>query len=187
MEEMPAWMECEDILSRVEAELMSEALELLRKEMDAGRIKVEGNVAASSELTAQAERDLFIMEKLLADEQNMRYRYENLVNAVEEGRETNPEIVSRTEEVKRFLLVVSQISITVKYAKVFSLWFPEAGKMMKGGSAKEILLETARQDSERPEAVSFILSNKEFRKSEVLDAREIEMLAEIYKRCTNGN
>ena len=50
----------------------------------------------------------------------------------------------------------------------------------------EILLETARNNQQRLEAISFILSSKEFRKSEALDAREIGILEEILKRCTDG-
>lgn len=182
MEESPAWMVCEDMISRIEAELMSEALELLRSEIDAGRIKVDGSMVTASELTGEAERDLFILDRLLEDEQNMRYRYENLVRAIEEGKETNPEIVGRAEEVKKFLLIVSQISITVKYAKVFSAWFNEAGSQMNVKDPVEILAMTARSNRERRDALEFVTTNRQFIKSEIMNVNEMEMLREAHKR-----
>lgn len=187
MEEDPAWMVCEDIVSRIAAELMSEALDLLHGEIEANRIKVDGNMVTASELTSEAERDIFILNKLIEDEQNMRSRYENLVKAVEEGSETNPEIVGRIEEVKKFLLVVSQISITVKYARIFTGWFDDAGKQMKINDPSEILYLTASQGEERKEALEFILSSKTFIKNEALNEKELGMVKSAYARLSSPN
>lgn len=185
MEEDPAWMVCEDIVSRIEAELMSEALDLLHGEIDAGRIKVDGNMVTASELTGEAERDLFILNKLLEDEQTMRSRYENLVKTVEEGSEVNPEIVGRIEEVKKFLLVVSQISMTMKYARVFKGWFEDAGKHMKVKDPSQIIYMTASQSEERKEALGFVLSNKTFIKNEALNQNELGIVKSAYARFSS--
>jgi hypothetical protein len=182
MEESPAWMVCEDLVSRIEAELMSEALDLLEDEIKAGRVKVEGNLVTSSELTSEAEKHLFILDRLLEDESNLRYRYENLVNAVEEGRESNPEVVARLEEVKKFLLVVSQISMTVKQAKVFAAWFTDAGSNMKIKDPSEILYLTSVGNQERKEALDFVLTSKAFIRSEALKDGEFETVRKAYER-----
>lgn len=182
MDETPAWMIAEDIMSGIQSELMQEALDLLRQEIDSGRIKVDGSFAASSELTGETERDLFLMDKLLADEANLRLRYENLVKAVEDGSEKNPEIVARLEEVKKFLLVVSQISMTVGYAKIFGAWISDAGSHMKESDPVAIICSTALPDPRRKEALEFILSNKAFLESAPLDHERMEILKSAYKR-----
>jgi hypothetical protein len=182
MEESPAWMVSEDLVSRISGELMSEALDLLEEEIKAGRVRVEGNLVTAAELTSEAEKHLFILDRLLGDEQNMRHRYENLVQAVEEGKESNPDVVARLEEVKKFLLVVSQISITVKYAKVFTGWFLDAGKNMRIADPSEIIYMTALGNPERKEALDFILTNKTFIKSEVLKDGELEIVKRAYTR-----
>jgi len=182
VEETPAWMLCEDLVSKINAELMSEALDLLEGEIKAGRVKVEGNLVTAAELTSEVEKHLFILDRLLEDEHNMKHRYENLVNAVEQGKEINPEVVARLEEVKKFLLVVSQISMTVKYAKVFAGWFNDAGSNMRVKDPSEIIYLTAATSPERKEALDFILTNKTFAKNEALGAAETEILRKAYQR-----
>lgn len=183
MDETPAWMACEDILSRIHAELMSEALELLHREIESGNIKVDGDLVTSGELTGETERELFILERLLGDEENMRLRYENMVRAVEEGKETNPEIVARMEAVKKFLLVVSQISMTVKYAKVFESWFNDAGSNMRATDPAEIIYLTAKDSDERKDALEFAITNKTFIKNEALKPEEFNIIKNAYQRC----
>ena len=105
---MPAWMIAEEILSKAERILMESALELLRSQIKSGTIKVDGTFVPSSEASGEAERDLFLMEKLIADEENLYHRYQNLVSSVESGKEQDMHIVERMEEIKKFLLSVSQ-------------------------------------------------------------------------------
>lgn len=179
-------MVCEDLLIRIEAELMSEALDLLHEEVKVGRVKVDGNLVTASEQTSQAENDLFILNKLIEDEGNLRLRYANLVKAVEEGQETNPDVVSRLEEVKRFLLTVSQISMTVAYAKVFSQWFNDAASQIRTQNPAEVLYNTAKVNSERREALEFVVNSKAFTKSEVLNERETGILKEACGMFVTG-
>lgn len=184
MADTPAWMVCEDIISRASAELMSEALALLRSEIKAGRIKVDGKMVTSSELTSEDERDIFVLEKLLDDEQNMRQRYENFANAVESGNETDPEVVGRLQEVKKFLLAVSQISMTVGHARTFSNWFNAAASLMKIKEPEEIIYLTAKGNAQRISALEFITSSKEFARSGVFSGTELAMLKRVNARCT---
>lgn len=177
---MPAWMIAEEILSKAERILMESALELLRSQIKSGTIKVDGNFAASSETNAEAERDLFIMEKLIADEENLYHRYQNLVSSVESGKEANTHIIERMEEIKKFLLSVSQISLTVANAKIFRNWFPDAGSKMSIKDPAEILNLTAAQKQERISALEFFVENKKFINSEIFMPEETEILKKAY-------
>ncbi len=179
--EKDAWLICEDILSRAGNELMAEALELFRAEAAAGRIKVNGDLVTSSELSRNEERDLFVIEKLLGDEQNLRLRYENLVRAVEEGRELRAEVVERTEEIKKFLLTISQLSLTVGYARIFSLWSVDAGRAIAHESPAALLAETSKDRKDRLEALAFATTSKAFLGSGALSTDELELLRNAYK------
>ena len=185
MDDTPAWMVAWDVISRTHAELMSEALESLRAEMDAGRIKAEGDLVTSSELTAKEERDLFLLERLLGDQENLRMRYENLVRSVESGDEANPEIVARLEDVKKFLLTVSQMSITVEHAKVFSSWLTDAGRDMRETDPARMICATAKEKPERIDALGFVLGSKAFMRSGALDEEELRIMREAYERCNS--
>lgn len=186
LDNMPAWMIAEDILSKSERVLMESALELLRRQIISGTIKVDGDIPISSETRAEAERDIFIMERLLLDEENLRLRYENFVNAVESGNEKDAHVVGRTEDIKKFLLAVSQISLTVRHAKVFKAWFADAGRMMSLNDPAEILSNTAKTRPERDDALGFIIGSRIFINSEIFMAGEPEILKRAYSILHNG-
>lgn len=186
LDNMPAWMVAEDIISKSERVLMESALELLRVQIKSGAIKLDGNIPVSSEVNAEAERDLFMMEKLLLDEENLRLRYENLVNAVEQGSEKDIHIVERIEEIKKFLLAVSQMSLTVGYAKVFRAWFADAGKMMSANDPAEILSNTAYGRHERIEALGFVVGSRSFMGSEAFMPGEADILRRAHSMLQKG-
>lgn len=184
---MPAWMIAEEILSKAERILMESALELLRSQIKSGTIKVDGTFVPSSEASGEAERDLFLMEKLIADEENLYHRYQNLVSSVESGKEQDMHIVERMEEIKKFLLSVSQISLTAKNAKVFREWFSDAGSKMSIKDPAEILDSTAMLRQERASALEFFVGNKKFINSEILMPEEIEILKKAYSLLGKEN
>lgn len=176
-------MVCEDIISRVKDELMYEAVEILHGEADSGRIKMDGNLVTSEEGTGEAERDIFILDKLLEDEPIIRSRYENFVKATEEG-EASPEVVARIEDVRKFLLAISEISLIVRYARIFSAWFADAGKQMKVSDPSDIFYMTSLHNKERMEALDFVLTSKKFLKSGELKEGELKILKGAYSRLT---
>lgn len=184
---MPAWMIAEEILSKAERILMESALELLRSQIKSGTIKVDGTFAPSSEAGGEAERDLFLMEKLIADKENLYHRYQNLVSSVESGKERDMHIVERMEEIKKFLLSVSQISLTAKNAKVFREWFSDAGSKMSIKDPAEILNSTAMLRQERISALEFFVGNRKFINSEILMPEETEILKKAYSLLEKGN
>ena len=171
MEESPAWMVCEDLISRIKGELMHEAVELLHKEIGAGRIKVDGGLVTALEGTSEAEQDSFILGKLVAEEPMLMERYANYLSAV--GENSEPELVARIEELKKFLLAVSHISILVRHANSFSAWFEDAGKQVKISDPSEIFHLTAIGSKERKEALEYVANSKSFSKMTAFSEKDL--------------
>ena len=173
MEESPAWMVCEDLISRIKGELMHEAVELLHKEIDSGRIKVDGGLVTAAEGTSEAEQDSFILGKLVAEEPMLKERYANYLSAV--GENSEPELVARIEELKKFLLAVSQISLLVRYANTFSAWFEGAGRQVKINDPSEIFHVTAISE-ERKEALNYVANSKSFSKKTAFSEKDLKIV-----------
>jgi hypothetical protein len=159
MDDIPAWLLCQDICARAQEELTSQAIETLDREIEAKRLKIDGHLVTADEGTNEIEKKLFVIGKIVDGEQEIYNNYMGMISKLENSEnELTGKLVERIEELKRFLLAVSTISILMRYSKLFRNWFEDIGHHFKENSAENILFKT--MNPSRLEALEFITKNK---------------------------
>ncbi len=182
-QDMPPWMMCQEILVKAKNELILEAMDALHREADAKRIDVKGYTIKIEGKNSEVDRDMFIINNLLAQEEAIRSRYAESIDRAEKGNETDPAVIERVNELKKFLLSLTEIHLTMKYAKVFDSWVLDIGNSARLDDAAGILSETAKKSAERIDALDFIISDRAFIKNEGLSAEEMEIVKQAFSMC----
>lgn len=175
---VPAWLACEDILTRTKDELVLEAIDILRSEMKAGRIDIKGYVAALPEKGQELEQDLFIVNNLIARAPEIREQYKSYLKSEADGKITDPETIARGEGLRRFLMSVDAIDLLMKFSRAFGMWADDVGIYSTLKDPVDIMVKTANMDDDRIEALEFTLASKTFEKNEALSNEERQVLEE---------
>ena len=183
---MPAWMLCQEILIKAKNELILEAIDALHRETDAKRIDVKGYTLKIEGKNSDVDRDMFIINNLLAQEEDIRGRYAESIARAENGHEKNPAIIERISELKKFLLSLTEIHMTMKYAKVLDRWVPDIGSAAMLDDPAKILSETAKKNTERIDVLEFVINDRAFMKNEGLSNEEMELVRQAFSMCRIG-
>ena len=181
--DMPPWMLCQEILVKAKNELILEAIDALHREADAKRIDMKGSMARIEGRNSDIDRDMFVINNLLAQEEDIRGRYIESIKRVDEGRENDPGVIERTNELKKFLLSLTEIHMTMKCAKTFDQLVHDVGGAAGLGDPARILAETAKKNAERVDALEFVLGDKAFSRNEGLSKDEMDIIARAFFMC----
>lgn len=171
--EVPAWMLCDDMITRIKDELVLEAVDLLHAEIKAGHIDVNGYTAALPDRPAELQRDMYLIGNLVEREHEIMQQY---APYTKETTETDPKKLSRIEELGKFVLAVQAISMLMRLTAVAERWASDTGKYSALSDPAQILAKTAMMAEERKELMEFVLSSKKFMKSEALSDGEMKTL-----------
>ncbi len=182
-EEMAPWMHCQEILVKAKNELILEAIDALHREADAKRIEIQGSTMKIEGKNNDIDRDMFVINNLLAQEEEIRRRYNEPISRVEHGLEKDPVVVERTNELGKFLLSLTEIHMTMKYARVFDQWVLDIGNTSKLDDPAGIIAETAKRNVERIDALDFIIGDRSFMKNEGLSESEFEVVKRAFFMC----
>ncbi len=185
-QDMPSWMLCQEILVKAKNELILEAIDALHRETEAKRIDIKGSTVKIEGKNSEIDRDMFIINNLLAQEDDMRIRYAESIKSVEEGHEKNPAIVERINELKKFFLSVTEIHMAMKYARIFDQWVLDVGSAADLDDPARILAETAKKNADRIDALEFVLEDKAFIKNEGLSKEEFKITEDAFFLCKSG-
>lgn len=169
----PAWMLCDDMITRMKDELVLEAIDLLHEEIKAGRIDVKGYTAVLPDRPAELQRDMYLIGNLVEREHEILQQYAPYAGNM---AETDPKKLGRIEELGKFVLAVKAISMLMRLSAVAERWALDTGRYSALDDSAEILAKTAMMADERRELVEFVLSSRRFMKSEALTGSEIEKL-----------
>ncbi len=186
-EGVPAWLICEDILTRTKDELILEAIDILKKEMKEGRVDIKGYVAALPEKGQELEQDLFIVKNLVSRAPEIREQYKDYMKREQAGEITDPETVSRAEGLKRFLMSVDAIDLLMRYSTVFGMWADDVGVYSSLNDPVDIMVKTANMDEERVDALNFTLSSKTFEKNDAISNEERQLFEETSHNAHAGH
>jgi hypothetical protein len=170
--EMPAWLLCEDILTKIKDELILEAIDILHEEINQRRINIEGYVPILPEKTEEVERDLFLLNNLLSRREEIKEQYRRYS---QERQKKDPEQVMRMEALNKFLMSIDAITFLMDTSHVFEMWADETGKYSRIRDPSE-LLSTSASNEERIAALRFILSSSKFTENEPLGDEEFAIL-----------
>ncbi len=185
-EDMPPWMLCQEILVKSKNELVLEAIDALHREADAKRIDITGSTIKIEGKDNDIDRDIFVINNLLAQENEIRERYGKYIDRADRGEEKDPAVIERVIELRKFLLSLTEIHLSMKYAKVFDRWVLDVGSAASLEDPKKIIAETAKADAERIDALEFVIEDRKFMKNEGLSNEEMEILRQAFFICKNA-
>ena len=171
--DIPAWMVCEEALTRLKDELVLEAIDILHQEVKAGRIDINGYVSLLPDKPDEIQRDMYIINNLRMKEHEIMEQYGHYMQQTDEK---NPHTLSRIESLRKFLLSVRAISTLMHFSEIVGAWADDTGRYPKESEISVILEKTARSSADRLEVLDFVLSSTKFIKNQTLDGRELGAL-----------
>ncbi len=171
--DMPAWMACEDALTRLKDELVLEAIDILHQEVAAGRIDINGYVSLLPDKPDEIQRDMYIINNLRMSEQEIMDQYGHYMHETEE-KDTYK--LRRMEDLRKFLLSVRAISTLMHLSEIAGAWAEDTGRYPRETELSTIFEKTARASADRIEVLDFVLSSAKFMKSQALDSKELSAL-----------
>ncbi len=173
--EVPAWMLCEDIITRIKDELVLEAIDIVHENMDAGRMDISGYVPLLPDKPNEMQRDMFIINNLIEKENEIADKYRPYI---EEKNVSDPAKLKRIEELRKFMLSLSAISMLMRFSKVAESWSNDIGMHSAVNDMKSIIVKTLAAADERMEILGYVLSSSRFARSEALKKNELAILKE---------
>jgi hypothetical protein len=171
--DVPAWMVCEDIITRLKDELVLEAIDILHEEMKQGRVDINGYVSLLPDKSDEIQRDMYIINNLRMREHEILEQYRPYLDG---SSENDPDRLKRAEDLKKFVLSVGAISTLMRFSEIAGLWADDTGKYSEIRDQRQIMIKTLGMAHERLEVLEFVLSSSKFMKSETLSPEEMEML-----------
>ena len=165
-EETPAWMQCEDMLSRIRSELIMQAMDMLQLAIDSKAIDVGGSLINLPDRPSEIDMKMFIIGKLLEEKERIMEMYSG----------KPPEDVATKERLDKFLLAVGQISMLMDYANAVEAMVGEIPEMAGESDPYELLRMLLGSDARRIEALRYAESSQRLLKEETITIRERELL-----------
>ena len=181
----PAWMLCEDMITRLKDELILEAVDILHGEMKAKRIDISGYVSLLPDKPSELQRDMYIIGNLVQREGEIVEQYRPFLDDM--GAQADPQKVARAEELRKFMLSVQAISELMRLSEIAEKWAEDTGRYSKLEDVEGVMMSTVGTDVDRIEVLNFALSSRRFLKSEALTEREIDILRRTRSAMESGN
>ena len=182
-EPTPAWMICDDILTRIKDELILEAIDILHEEINSKRIVIEGYSPVVLERSEEMQRDVYLINNLMERAAEISMNYSKYFNDAAMAESADP---VRIEELKRFLMSVSGIRFLMDMAKVFESWSADTGKYYSEKDPASIIDKTMGRGTEREKALEYVLKSKKIMENEAITSEEISMLRKAYSMNNGG-
>ncbi|MGI0133842.1 MAG: hypothetical protein ACREBW_02645 [Candidatus Micrarchaeaceae archaeon] len=185
-DDTPAWLLCEDILNKAKVELITEAMDTLNKEVKEGNIAIHGNIIEVHDKPSDTERDMFVINRMLEDSDNIRASFTKFIQEKEADQKSlTPDTVERIEKLRKFLLSLDKIQLLMGYSSEFDHWIEDVAMQVAIKDPSSIISKTMGGSELRKEILSFILASKTFEKEEVFHKTEREILEKGLNNETN--
>ncbi|MDE1823400.1 MAG: hypothetical protein KGH50_03680 [Candidatus Micrarchaeota archaeon] len=170
-DDTPAWMLCEDMLTKAKDELILEAIDILHEQINEKRIDIQGYVPVLMDKSEELQKDMFIINNMLANKEQIKSQYASYL-----GKDTkDPSELSRIEELKKLVMAMDAIDFLMAMSHVFESWAEETGNYPAVKDPLQ-LLKKGMTNEQRIEALKYILSSKKFRENEALTESEMTLL-----------
>ncbi|MDE1855149.1 MAG: hypothetical protein KGH57_02405 [Candidatus Micrarchaeota archaeon] len=153
----PAWMVCDAIISKMRDELLSQAVSVMRDQLDRKRISLEGQLPAMSEEGGEKEKDAFLLSQIVKEHENIERRFSEYIDQAHVGKDS----LQRIDELQKFLLELRQIVMLNDYSKACESWMADAEKELKEEAPDVLLAKTIKKDTRlRGEILKHVLKDK---------------------------
>ncbi|HUY70531.1 MAG TPA: hypothetical protein VMV00_03110 [Candidatus Baltobacteraceae bacterium] len=178
-DDTPAWMTCVDILNKAKVELITEAMDTLNNEISEKRIEVNGSLITLPERPNDADRDMFIITRMLEEAPQIKERYGSFIQTNLESKDAN--VVMQVERGKKFLMALEQIELLINYSTYIDEWMQDASVLANIKDPSEIMARTIAHQKAREEILVFMLESKTFVKEEIFTDEERRILSKALK------
>jgi hypothetical protein len=172
--DVPAWLLCEDILSKLKTELITEAMDTLQEAIDSKAIEISGSLVSLPDKPSDTEMNMFIINRLMEQRESIIDMYKDQLQNVDAQKD--PKKVEQLERLRKFLMAVDQIFNLITYSRLFDPWMNDAGMQAAVKEPSEVLKNTMKGSEERTEVLNYILKSKKIEKEEVLTKKERKII-----------
>ena len=171
---IPAWLVCEDMLTKLKTELITQAMETLQEAIDSKAIEINGSLVTLPDRPSDTDMSLFIINKMIEQKGEIYEEYKGFL-ASNKGS-TDPKIIQQKERLERFLLSVERISTLMGYSRVFDSWLEDVGMQATLTDPSEVIKATLHNNEQRSSVLKYVLSNKRIKGEKILSENEREIL-----------
>ena len=172
--DVPAWMTCEDMLNRAKNEFVTEAMEELNKMTQEKAIEINGSLVTLPDRPNDAERDMFVINKLLEEYPKIKEQYRDYINS--NSQSELPAKVQNVERLKRFLLSLDTIAMLMHYGHAIDDWQHDIAMQVQVNEPSKIIANTLKGNAQRRNILEFALGSNTFEKGEIFTPGERQIL-----------
>lgn len=175
-EKIPAWLLCEDMLNRAKNEFITEAIEELNRAIEEKTIEVNGELISMPDRPSDTERDMFVINRLLAEYPKMKEQYGEYI---EKNADTkDPKKIEAIERLKRFLLSLDTIATLMRYSHEIDEWQHDVAMQVPATEPSKVMAKTIKGNRERSEILELALKSKTFEKEEIFTKEERQIISQ---------
>jgi hypothetical protein len=176
-ENIEAWLLCQDMLNKAKNELVTQAIETLHDEINAKNIEINGSLISLPDKPKETEMDMFIINKLLGEEEKMKEMYGNYIKSKEtDSIALSASMVERMEKLKKFLLSIEKISILMHYSNMIDAWMNDIGMHAAAKDPAAIIAKTCEKEEQRLKILEYLLKNSTITKEQIFTQSERKIL-----------
>ncbi len=168
------WLIAQDIFTKVKDELVLEAIDVLHEQVNKKRISIEGHTVTLPEQPSDLDRDLFIVNNILKEADGIRSQYSEYMNKAAGSGSSDPQVVERTEELKKMLLAVSEIEMLMSMSAAANEMVSSVSMYVNESDTANVIAKAAAEghDGSRADLMDYIHNSARFAKAEVFDSEE---------------
>ncbi|MCL5239663.1 MAG: hypothetical protein M1286_04325 [Candidatus Marsarchaeota archaeon] len=175
----PAWMVCDELISKMRDELLSQAVSAMHEQIEKKHLALEGNVVTTSEEGGEKERDAFLLGQIAKEHNNIERQFAMYM----EHASIDKEAMAHAEELQKFLLELRQIVMLSDYAKECEGWLSDAEKELRGSDPAAILAKTMKAGERRREVLDYALKSRKFSNDGVFSVSEKRLMQDALERA----
>ncbi len=182
--ETPAWMACDEIVSKSRDELLSQAISVMREQIEKKRISLEGHLPTLTEGEGEKEKDMFLLLQLVKEHENIEIQFASYIREAQMSKQE----LSRVDELEKFLLSLRQIMMLYNYSRACESWLIDVEKELRERRSEIILARTALHDPQiRREILEHLLADKTLMKDNVFSSAEREIMSNALKTIKSNS
>ncbi len=171
--DVPAWMTCEDMLNRIKSELITEAIEVLDRAVGDKEIDIKGYIVNMPEKSNETDMKMFIINRIIENRDQIMERYRGSLDM--DGNSKSD--VIRSERLRKFLFSVDQICELMGYSRIIEEWMGDIGKNSNIDDLAGMIKRTVSGNDQRAEVMMYVLRSAKMKKERIITDYEREALA----------
>lgn len=168
------WLIAQDMFTKVKDELVLEAIDILHEQVEKKRISIEGYTVTLPDQQADVDRDIFILNKILAEAGNIRSQYSEYMKDSAAAGEKDARLIERIEELRKLLLAISEIEMLMSMSDAAKDMIELVSMHVTESDVAEVIAKAASESHNTAmiELMKYIQGSKRFAKACVFDDAE---------------